>query len=1108
MKHLMTVLAIIVLISAGVCAQEPVLLHPCDDIEGASLSSGSGLPNAVIDIATDADNVTQGNGSIHISAESTPEDTGNTYLAVDLPIEPTSFEDKKLIFDAWTSDPDISRALYVRGYDADGNCVLSWLNWDSALDTEPTTYELMIGWSQQLAWEEKMVEVDTATPVVKLRFYVGTHRDGVTFDMYVDNIRTVEHQMQMFEDVSDAKMLYPTTTLVESGEPRAAIVHPSEDGWAAIAADAADAIEQATGARLSVKPADETTDEELQEINAVIIGNIANNRRLLYPYSHNLTFADGIYPGDGGYEVRSVHDPWGTGHNIIAIGASDIAGAQAGVEYFKGLLAEGETLVLDSFSETKLEGIAASRLSGSFRTDPDEKWLEAQQKNAEARLDSGIHGGLFSIARSVGRNYALTRKPGYAKHFAWLIKRAHEHYLTDPQTYGGPWGMDSDFTIYSVIPAWDAVEECPELTAQERLEVTKILFKWVSEVAPRKAARASSSRVRFNHQTFPGLGLLYSGQYFSRYYDVVEGEHWIDLADGCFQFQMDAKKAHCDCNGYQWLTDSHTLNYALARPDFRIFENGNARFLADYAIQTMNNLGYQVPYGDMHGWGSIGAELRVLQAAEWYYRDGTYQWALEKKYDRSSRYSVGTFSVNTEPRVPEDQLGATVWPLGDDWYRSFEGSDHVAREKAFDKVIYRNGFEPEDQYMLLDGLSRGGHGHYDGNSILQWSENGRIWLGEPETTRFSSAPKIHNTVLVLKDGQSQRFPAYSSMENFADLSDFTACRMRVSDYAGANWDRWALWLKDDAFVVIDRVTAQKAGDFSVRALWHMVGDVTIDGTSLDIEQQGQYARVAMSPETRCLLSDDEKNASTWRSYPYVDDSTPHALQGVINRQLEPGEHVTLFTVLHASGEEPSEASIQSLGENMAVVSGFGDPMLVMLPGTEGTIAVPGAAQSEADLLVLSPEKAYGANVRQMAFEGQATEFPEGADIEFDISSGEARAKEPARMATDVAQEVTVADLEARADAEELRAMIENIVMMAPPSPGGAQVAAEAPELAAEWKYADVPDQLLLSGNRGLFGAVDAGMEVSCEPQPLEANVFSQVPGQNTIDAINDGTFES
>ncbi|MFO7946821.1 MAG: PQQ-binding-like beta-propeller repeat protein [Armatimonadota bacterium] len=34
------------------------------------------------------------------------------------------------------------------------------------------------------------------------------------------------------------------------------------------------------------------------------------------------------------------------------------------------------------------------------------------------------------------------------------------------------------------------------------------------------------------------------------------------------------------------------------------------------------------------------------------------------------------------------------------------------------------------------------------------------------------------------------------------------------------------------------------------------------------------------------------------------------------------------------------------------------------------------------------------------------------------------------------------------------------------------------------------------------------MEISYAPQPLEANVFSQVPGQNTIDAINDGTFES
>ena len=136
----------------------------------------------------------------------------------------------------------------------------------------------------------------------------------------------------------------------------------------------------------------------------------------------------------------------------------------------------------------------------------------------------------------------------------------------------------------------------------------------MSEIAPGKVAPESSTKVRFNHQTFPALGLLFAGQYFTRYYHAVEGEDWIRLADGTFIYQLDAEKPHCDCNGYQWLTLRHVVEYCLARPNLKYLENGNLRKNADYAILTFDNLGYPVAYGDVGGWSSWAAVPILMPA--------------------------------------------------------------------------------------------------------------------------------------------------------------------------------------------------------------------------------------------------------------------------------------------------------------------------------------------------------------------------------------------------------------------------------------------------------------------------------------------------------------
>jgi len=1071
---------------------------------------GDGWPDTVLEVNTDEQFVTEGAGSAHLAGTSPEDATGNSYLCLGMTIPPTDFTGgTTLRLDAASSTPAQSEAFYVRGLNAEHEVVLSWTSWGGLLTDQMQSFELHPGMSYAgLSWEADAVEGREPVGVVKLRIYTGTHEPGERFDIFVDNVRTGRSELQSFNDVTEAKPLYPDTVLVEGGEPRAIIVAPEGDEWQALAGEVAAMIEQATGATLPVVGPEQAGDDVLAQTNAVVLGSIVNNRALLYPYSHQLTFADGVYPGAGGYEVRTVNDPWGTGHNIIAIGASDIEGARAGLEALRPHIAAGETLVVPRVLEVQLTGDAEAAYGNLFTAELDEDWAESQRQACEDHLVRAGTRGLFSRAQGQGLNYALTGRPEYAQMYVWMIKRTYESYLSNPDTYGGPWGMDSDFHIYTNIPAWDNVEECPAISAEERLEVTRILFRWVSELGPRKSARAESRHVRFNHQTFPALGCLYAGQYFSRYYDAIEGEEWIRVADGTFQFQLDASKPHCDCNSYQWLTLHHTMAYCLARPDLRYFENGNARLNADYAILTMSNLGYQVPYGDIGGWGPIGRELNILRMAEWYYRDGRAQWAINRKMQVRPRVVLSSYSMPPDHRAvePTDLLGAQGWAVDDLWYDSFGGAEVVERARAVDKISFRSSYAPEAAYLLLDGLAVGGHGHLDGNSILQWTQNDRIWLAD--TDYIKSLPKYHNGVLILRNGQSERIPGYVGLENLADLQTVGASQTVMRDYAGVDWHRNIMWLRDRLFVVADRMVAREPGDYSFRAVWQTIGDTELDGSILRVEQQGQHAAIAMTADTRCILNEDEYTGRNWSSYPYIDEPVVHSMQGIIDARLQPGEQVVLFTVLQASGEEPAQLSVQRVGPNAIAITGLGEPILAAVQDEDGRITLPGAASGVGPMAIMTPTHIVGVGMTEIAAMGDMRAFEGGADLEADLGNGMVMVHAPARTTIATEQTVQVVELGDSAAPAEVEGLM-NVVMAAAPSvTAPAPVGADVTPIGMLWSYADLPGNFLLTGNARVPEAVDAVESFTATPQPLELNVFSQAAGMNTLSNAVDGAVNA
>ena len=119
------------------------------------------------------------------------------------------------------------------------------------------------------------------------------------------------------------KELRIDTTLVSDGRPGAVIVASADARMQTIARDLQAAIRAASGATLPIVPDTDWMAGDYQAQNAIAVGNLLQNRLSERLYCLWYTYEDRWYPGEGGWVVRTVHDPWGTGNNVIVAAGSD-----------------------------------------------------------------------------------------------------------------------------------------------------------------------------------------------------------------------------------------------------------------------------------------------------------------------------------------------------------------------------------------------------------------------------------------------------------------------------------------------------------------------------------------------------------------------------------------------------------------------------------------------------------------------------------------------------------------------------------------------------------------------------------------------------------------
>jgi len=797
-----------------------------------------------------------------------------------------------------------------------------------------------------------------------------------------------------WHEIDRAKALVLETTFVTEGTPQAIIIAPDRPAYQAQAKKIQAAIYARSGVQLPLHLDTEFDPWQPPVVHQIMLGNLMDNRMVAPLYHRNYIAADAHYPGVGGHILRTVHDPWGNGCNVILAGGSDIAGVTTSVEaLLRRLQGAAARLWVPALLDVQMSGAFLEKFP-ELAVELSEDFVAQEMAKAHEMLETGAHGGITDPLGRAGFYYYISGKLEWAELFKSLAFLMYEDFQKGRDQYGGAWGMDADFRLSTMMPAWDLVEEAPVFTDDERLQITRIFAQFVEDAVPHAVDAVQHRRTRHNHWTYAALGLLFAAQYYERYYGVAEANEWFYVADECFVPQCHTARSHENSNGYQWLTLSHALKYALMRPYPAFFEEGHVRTICDLAITSMDNLGFQSSYGDTHNIEGWGTEFPILAAAAWYYGDGRYQWMLKRStYDTGFRIGVrtlGTHRTDVEPVEPIELTGALRVPLDPTFHHSFEGDKVLPADAAYDKVVFRQDFETESEYLLLDGLAVGGHKHYDCNALIRLTALGRIWLTDGDY--YCSAPNFHNGVLPLAGGQSSTMPPFTWCDFVTELPSSGFSRTTVKEYGQTDWERNILWRKGRYFLVADVMRARATEAYDFRTLWRVLGDATLEEGRLVVRQGDRQLDLINLDGAALSTAIDTYSTAHWDTYEHADP-TITILRQNRSGELQSGEVDMFLNILQPHMADQAAVAVRHIGSGSVLVQ-EAEGLTWLGVRTTDPLATP--CQTDAALLTVSETECSLVQATYFGYSsaksnGQdellfGTEHP--VDIAFDWASGQ------------------------------------------------------------------------------------------------------------------------
>ena len=633
----------------------------------------------------------------------------------------------------------------------------------------------------------------------------------------------------------------------------------------------------------------------------VVLGDLSTNPFIARLYHAYMCWTDKRYPGPGGYEVRTIHNPFGRARNVVLLGCSDAAGAERAAERF---LAHAVQPMLGPLLDVEL----------------------ADDADAQFRAAAGDYYP-YKPGLSNGLRYYLTGRADLGQAYRRYLLSFDLDRLNEQIS-----GMHMLWLFDAAL--WDIIEEQPIFNAADRLHITNLFlalarseegigFVDVPEIM-------DDDGLRQNHHTNAAFAVWLVAGYLERDYPDLPGiqdeiAHWRRVIHQAFKPGRTSSRGQCE-TWHEWeLELDINFDYFHAVDDAVFVESGALRRAVERIILSCTNTGTVANSGDIFPWQQP-PPCGLLGKAAFATGDARYRFFARRKslvYHRVGMSGLNGIGREYDDGLagvrPDDHVGVRYCTVDPAFYhfhghaprfyreRMFLQTPNTPLEKSLDKIAFRSGWSPQDQYLLIDGVCGASHGHEDANAILQFDEFERTWLVDgdfrgPDVTR-------HNALTIASDGVGSPLPAFAEKACVANLGSTGFSHSIMRDYGGADWGRAVVWLRGQVFVVLDRVTARTGGAYNLALRWFTAGErarESADGRLMVTQRAPQgasatsdalhlttllgEARVAFEApdgEYRLQVDLSTTRATTWANSAVFDFDERYPVEFIIGDRLDP-----------------------------------------------------------------------------------------------------------------------------------------------------------------------------------------------------------------------------
>lgn len=733
--------------------------------------------------------------------------------------------------------------------------------------------------------------------------------------------------------VRELKPLFLDTMIVEGSVPRSVLVTPGDRRYEHLVSKLQERIWSLCGINLAVYTDEQVPHDLLERSNVITIGNMADNAFIEKLYREWRVILDLKYPGPGGYTVRTLHNPYGTGHNVIFVGGSDLTGVERAMEAFLTHLQPVNPLKVGWIMDIQLgAGVTPPSVSPDLFPWNVHSWRDSWRSTRDG-TETGYKPSTYfgwnpvSIA---GVLYYMTGREKDLQTFKSVsmpnparIPKANlsDHAFTDPLN---PLVKCDHYRSHIVPLVYDLIEESPLFTDQERLYISNRLLEHQLELDPHHTFSESNAT---RHGLWHMMAIYTGSRYFATYYpDLVWNKRLENV-----------RRAFSTLIGNPTWGERDTLHWVATsiEPIFEFFlMDGYTQFVESGTARTLMKGLEILMTGEPIDFYNQNVSISLLHQAAHMLGDTRYVWMLRQLGFDFDVFRIGQSYWHASEafvEAPLDLIGkAEHYPVARSEWEKAGGK--IPMEESFQVLSYRGGLSAADDYFLLDGFyGLGRNPHHLGTLTRLRLFNGRQVLNG-----------YANDVDVWFNGAAgSDIPLSAALKSVLATKETAFVHIEVPNMPSSLWDRRVVYAKDNAVFVIDRLEPREAGVFDAEITWQFAANIR------SIDSSGRQAETINSIYLEsCIGNMLRVDAKTLREH--------------FRGRLNPGESLVFVNKFTVKDEGKR---IQDLGGGAYVISGDEDRFLSVGKFTSATI------RAKADFTYMDPGRILLENATELVLDG-------------------------------------------------------------------------------------------------------------------------------------------